>query len=115
MYPITLETAQYAAQQGMYVCVGAPNAVRGGSHDRNLRAADAITAGAAHILCSDYHPSSLLTAIFKLADEGITFVEAAAMATLNAAKAVGTDHYCGSYIVGKAADLIIVDRYSIHG
>ena len=54
-FPITLETAQYAVQQGMYVCVGAPNVVRGGSHDRNLRAADAIAAGAAHILCSDYH------------------------------------------------------------
>lgn len=114
-FPITLETAQYAAQQGMYVCVGAPNVVRGGSHDRNLRAADAITAGAAHILCSDYYPSSLLTAIFKLADEGILPLwEAAAMATLNAAKAVGTDHYCGSLVIGKAADLIIVDRFEQH-
>lgn len=114
-FPITHETAQYAAQLGMYVCVGAPNVVRGGSHDRNLRAADAIAADAAHILCSDYHPSSLLTAIFKLADEGILPLwEAAAMATLNAAKAVGTDHYCGSLTEGKAADLIIVDRYEQH-
>ena len=80
-FPITLETAQYAAQQGMYVCVGAPNAVRGGSHDRNLRAADAITAGAAHILCSDYHPSSLLTAIFKLADVGITKLQTSSLLT----------------------------------
>ncbi|MFC5652757.1 alpha-D-ribose 1-methylphosphonate 5-triphosphate diphosphatase [Paenibacillus solisilvae] len=114
-FPITLETAQYAAEQGMYVCVGAPNVVRGGSHDRNLRAADAITAGAAHILCSDYHPSSLLTAIFKLSDEGILPLwQAAAMASLNAAKAARIDHYCGSLTEGKAADLIIVDRYEQH-
>lgn len=84
--------------------------MRGGSHDRNnLRAADAVTAGAAHILCSDYHPSSLLTAISKLADGGILPLwEAAAMVTLNAAKAAGIDHYCGSLIVVKA------DRYEQH-
>lgn len=111
-FPITLDVARYAAAQGLDVCVGAPNVVRGGSHDKNLRAADAIAEGAASILCSDYHPSSMLAAIFMLADEGITDLPGAVrMATLNPARALGAAETIGSIDAGKAADLIIVDRY----
>ena len=114
-FPITLETAQYAVQQGMYVCVGAPNVVRGGSHDRNLRAADGYYRwGSSYFMLR--LPSILVAyRYFQAGDEGILPLwEAAAMATLNAAKAVGTDQYCGSLNVGKAADLIIVDPYEQH-
>ncbi len=111
-FPLNLDTAQYAAERGLHVCVGAPNVVRGGSHDKNLRAADAIAAGAASILCSDYHPSSLLAAVFKLYDEGIAALpEAVRMASLNPAQALGAGGELGSIEPGKAADLIIVDRY----
>lgn len=111
-FPITLDVASYAAAQGLDVCVGAPNVVRGGSHDKNLRAADAIAEGAASILCSDYHPSSMLAAMFKLADEGITdLASAVRMATLNPARALGVADTLGSIDAGKAADLIIVDRF----
>lgn len=111
-FPITLDVARYAAAQGLDVCVGAPNVVRGGSHDKNLRAADAIAEGAASILCSDYHPSSMLAAIFKLADEGITDLAGAVrMATLNPARALGVADTLGSIDTGKAADLILVDRF----
>src|SRR5690606_19838562 len=50
-FPIQLEVAKYAADQQLYVCLGAPNVVRGVSHDHNLRAIEAIAAGAGHILC----------------------------------------------------------------
>lgn len=111
-FPITLEVARYAAAQGLDVCVGAPNVVRGGSHDKNLRAADAIAEGAASILCSDYHPSSMLAAIFMLADAGITDLAGAVkMATLNPARALGCSETLGSIQTGKAADLIMVDRF----
>ncbi|MCU6711984.1 alpha-D-ribose 1-methylphosphonate 5-triphosphate diphosphatase [Paenibacillus sp. J5C_2022] len=111
-FPINMETARYAAESGMYVCVGAPNVVRGASHDDNLRAVDAIKAGAAHILCSDYHPSSLLAAIFRLADEGSAELPAAvAMASLRPAEAMGLSKKLGSIAAGKAADLILVDFY----
>jgi alpha-D-ribose 1-methylphosphonate 5-triphosphate diphosphatase len=111
-FPINLETAKHAAGRGLRVCVGAPNVVRGASHDKNLRAVDAIRAGAADILCSDYHPSSMLAAIFKLADEGIAALpEAVRMASLHPAQALGAGGELGSIELGKAADLIIVDRY----
>jgi Metal-dependent hydrolase involved in phosphonate metabolism len=111
-FPINLATARHAAGLGMRVCVGAPNVVRGGSHDHNLRAIDAIEEGSAHILCSDYHPSSLLAAVFKLAESGAAGLpEAVGMASLRPAEAMGTAGELGSIEPGKAADLILVDRY----
>ncbi|MFF2481766.1 alpha-D-ribose 1-methylphosphonate 5-triphosphate diphosphatase [Paenibacillus sp. NPDC058071] len=114
-FPITLETALHAAASGLYVCVGAPNIVRGGSHDLNLRAVDAVSAGAASIICSDYHSSSLLRAVFQLADEGIAALPSAVkLATLHPAEACGIADEVGSIETGKAADLIIVDRFDDH-
>lgn len=111
-FPINLETARHAAALGLRVCVGAPNVVRGVSHDKNLRAVDAIKAGAADILCSDYHPSSMLAAAFKLYDEGTADLpEAVRMISLNPAQALGADSELGSIGLGKAADLIVADRY----
>ncbi|RJE91314.1 alpha-D-ribose 1-methylphosphonate 5-triphosphate diphosphatase [Paenibacillus sp. 1011MAR3C5] len=111
-FPITLEVATYGMEQGMSVCVGAPNVVRGGSHDHNLSASEAIRSGAAAILCSDYHPSSMLAALFKLADEAIIDLPGAVrMATLHPARALGVGDQLGSIEEGKLADLIVVDRF----
>ncbi|GIP32225.1 alpha-D-ribose 1-methylphosphonate 5-triphosphate diphosphatase [Paenibacillus sp. J2TS4] len=108
-FPLNLETAQYAKQRGLQTCVGAPNVVRGGSHDNNMKAMDGIRAGAVDILCSDYYPSSMLSAIVRIADEaGIGIARATAMATLHPAKAVGIDDCLGSIEVGKQADLILI-------
>lgn len=113
-FPLNLETARYAAERGLAVCVGAPNVVRGGSHDKNLRAMDAIDAGAAHVLCSDYLPSTLLAAVFAVADAvaggDAGLPRAAAMATLQPARAMGIDARFGSIAPGKAADLLLVRR-----
>lgn len=110
-FPLDLDTAQYAAMRGMGVCVGAPNVVRGGSHDGNLNAADAIRAGAANILCSDYHPASLLHAVFDLKRQGLSLASAAAMASLHPAQAIGRGSEVGSIEPGKAADLIVVREW----
>ncbi|WP_256759717.1 alpha-D-ribose 1-methylphosphonate 5-triphosphate diphosphatase [Cohnella sp. WQ 127256] len=109
-FPLNLETAKVAHSKGMGVCVGAPNIVRGGSHDGNLNAVDAIREGVADILCSDYHPASLLQSIFKLEAEGIALSRAVAMATLNPAKVVGRDDAIGSIELGKRADVIVVRK-----
>lgn len=109
-FPLNLETATYARQQQMDVCVGAPNLIRGGSHDQNLSAIDAIKSGAANIICSDYAPSLLLPSIFKLIDEGIALPEAVNMVSLNPAKALGLADQYGSIEVGKNADLLLVDQ-----
>jgi alpha-D-ribose 1-methylphosphonate 5-triphosphate diphosphatase len=111
-FPINMETARFAAERGIQVCVGAPNVVRGGSHDNNLNAEDAVKAGAASLLCSDYHPSSLLVSVFKLAGkDGSRLPEAVKMAALNPAIAMGTDRDFGSIKPGKAADMIVVHFY----
>lgn len=107
-FPLNLETAAYARERGMDVCVGAPNIVRGGSHDGNLRAIDAVLAGAATILCSDYHPASLLHALFTLHREGMPLPKAVALASLHPARAIGRSGEIGSLEPGKRADLIVV-------
>ncbi|WP_276358325.1 alpha-D-ribose 1-methylphosphonate 5-triphosphate diphosphatase [Cohnella caldifontis] len=110
-FPLDLDTAGYAAERGMRVCVGAPNIVRGGSHDGNLNAADAVKEGAADVLCSDYHPASLLHAVFELERQGIPLERAAAMASLHPAQAIGRGKELGSLEPGKAADLIVVRKW----
>jgi len=57
-FPVNLTTALHARSLGMHVCVGAPNLLRGRSHENNLSAREALQRGAADILCSDYHPPS---------------------------------------------------------
>ena len=109
-FPLNLETARFASGRGMGVCVGAPNIVRGGSHDGNLKASEAVREGAADILCSDYHPASLLHAIFCLEAEGIPLAQAVNMATMNPAKALGREAEIGSLETGKRADLIVVGK-----
>ena len=41
-FPITLEIAKGAKAKGMYTLAGAPNVVRGQSHNGNMSAAEAI-------------------------------------------------------------------------
>lgn len=108
-FPINLETALYAKQKGLHVCVGAPNLVRGKSHSNNMRAIDAVKNGAADIICSDYLPSAMLPAVFKLTLEGVGLSDAVNMVTLNPAKALGIDRETGSLDAGKRADMMIVE------
>ncbi|TJY39851.1 alpha-D-ribose 1-methylphosphonate 5-triphosphate diphosphatase [Cohnella pontilimi] len=110
-FPLDMETARFACNRGMNVCVGAPNIVRGGSHDGNLNAAEAVRADAADIICSDYHPASLLQAVFDLEKQGVPLSEAAALASLNPSRAIGREGEIGSLEPGKAADLILVRKW----
>ncbi|SFB30211.1 alpha-D-ribose 1-methylphosphonate 5-triphosphate diphosphatase [Cohnella sp. OV330] len=107
-FPLNLETAAYASGKGMKICVGAPNIVRGGSHDKNLTAMEAVRAGAADIVCSDYHPASLLQSLFAMHAEGIPLHEAVRMASLEPAAALGQAASFGSIELGKHADLLVV-------
>ncbi|MNY67389.1 Alpha-D-ribose 1-methylphosphonate 5-triphosphate diphosphatase [compost metagenome] len=61
------------------------------------------------ILCSDYLPSSLLHAVYKLVQENnMSLSKAVNMASLNPAKAMGIDKELGSIEIGKEADLLLV-------
>ncbi len=109
-FPITLEVAKAARQEGFMTVVGAPNILLGGSHSGNLSALEAIRQEAADVLVSDYYPQALLHAVFQLyKKEGFPLWEAARYVTLNPAKAVGMDGETGSLEPGKLADLLIVD------
>jgi alpha-D-ribose 1-methylphosphonate 5-triphosphate diphosphatase len=109
-FPVTLEAARAAREAGLFVAMGAPNALRGASHGGNLSARDALAAGALDILAADYHPASLAAAAFALEASGSCAPhESVALVTLNPARAAGlTDR--GRIAVGCRADLAVYSR-----
>jgi alpha-D-ribose 1-methylphosphonate 5-triphosphate diphosphatase len=110
-FPVELEAAKKARDEGLMVVMGAPNVLLGGSHSGNLSALEAIREGCAGILCSDYYPASLLHAAFALEAEGIlSLPEAVRMLTLNPARVMNIDADYGSVEAGKKADLLIVQK-----
>ena len=110
-FPITLEIARKAKEMGMYTVAGAPNVLLGGSHSGNLSAAEAIRHRCIDILCSDYYPSSMLHAVFKLHREcGMDLAEMFRLVTINPARAVNMDDELGSIREGKKADLIVIEN-----
>lgn len=112
-FPITEEVARYAEEKKMQLSLGAPNVVRGASHDGNLSAQSMIAAGKKQVLCSDYYPSALLQAVFKIVKTGkISISEAVKLVSLNAAEAVNMHEQIGSIRIGKVADIILVDHHN---
>lgn len=108
-FPITMNVAHAARERGMHVAVGAPNVLHGRSHNGNLSARDVIAAGAADVLCSDYHPAALLHAVFRLQTLGLRSVPAAvAMATQQPACATGLGDLAGAIAPGRWGDLLLV-------
>ncbi|GAB7011575.1 alpha-D-ribose 1-methylphosphonate 5-triphosphate diphosphatase [Halorubrum trueperi] len=105
-YPITREAARRAADRGLTTAMGAPNLVRGGSLWDNLSAREAIDDGIVDVLCSDYHPPSLLAAPFV--DTGESLPVRVNRVTRNPAEAVGL-HDRGRIEVGARADVLLVD------
>lgn len=105
-YPVTMAAIRRAAELGMTTAMGAPNLVRGGSLWDNLSAERAVRAGMLDVLCSDYHPPSLLTAVFVETGESLS--DRVARVTRNPADAVGLSDR-GRVETGARADLIVVD------
>ena len=70
-FPETPEAAQEARAGGDAVIMGAPNVMRGGSHNGNAGAGAMVAAGCVDALASDYHYPSLVAAAFHLSDAGI--------------------------------------------
>lgn len=109
-FPVSADAAAAATRAGLGVVMGAPNALRGRSHLQNLSARDALTDGTLHVLASDYHPPSLLLAVYALADDGVcSLPDAVALATSAPARLLGlTDR--GVIAPGLRADLVAVER-----
>jgi len=107
-FPTTLEAAQASHDSGLAVLMGAPNIVRGKSHNGNASARDFAKAGYLDIISSDYVPASLLHACLTLENsvEGISMPQAISMVTKTPAHHVGLNDR-GEISPGKLADLVI--------
>jgi alpha-D-ribose 1-methylphosphonate 5-triphosphate diphosphatase len=109
-FPVNIEAVRAARENGISVCLGSPNVLRGESQARNLSAREAISWGYGDILCSDYAPMTMLHAVLALERlEILPLHEAVNMVSLNPARAVGIAERTGSLEVGKDADILIVD------
>ena len=109
-FPVTLEAATAAKQKGMFVAMGAPNALRGGSHSGNLSALEGIKAGVVDVLAADYYPAALLQSVFKISREKILpLQEAVKLITDNAAKSAKLLDR-GRLEVGLRADLVLLEE-----
>ena len=104
--PTTLAAARKARELGLWVCMGAPNYYRGGSHCGNLSCSDALEEDLVDILCSDYHFPALLGSIVRMIGEGIDPSRAVNLVTLNPARLLRWEKETGSIEVGKLADLV---------
>ncbi len=108
-FPLTLERTKAARQMGEDVILGAPNVVRGGSHNGALNATEAIRAGLCTVLTSDYHYPSPLHAAFRLSSPGASdFPMIWNLVSANPARVAGLDDR-GLLVAGRRADLILVD------
>jgi alpha-D-ribose 1-methylphosphonate 5-triphosphate diphosphatase len=103
-FPMTLETAEAARAAGEHIVLGAPNVVRGGSHNSALDAACTV-------LASDYYYPAPLLAAFRLAELGVSgLADAWSLVSRNAAQAAGLPDR-GEIAPGRRADLILVDPH----
>lgn len=110
-FPTTMEAARACHAAGLAVLMGAPNVVRGKSHNGNISAAELAKAGVLDVLSSDYVPFALLYAAFLLPEraDNITLPESVAMVSARPAAAAHL-HDRGEIAVGRRADLVRVRR-----
>ena len=109
-FPETLEAAE--ATDGPVV-MGAPNVVRGGSHNGNLSALDLVMMGQCDALASDYHYPSPRRAALMLWQSGVLdLTQAWALVSKGPAGVLGLSDR-GVLEPGKRADLVIVHRDSL--
>lgn len=106
-FAMTTDTARSARRSGEHVVFGAPNVLRGGSHNNAVDAGRAIHEGLGTVLASDYYYPSQLRAAFVLADQGLPFAAAWDCVSSAAADGAGlTDR--GRLNVGMRGDVIAV-------
>lgn len=104
-FPETEEAAMAARAGGDTIVMGAPNVIRGGSHDRGISARDQIAAGRCDVLVSDYHYPALRQAALMLETEeqdGWPMISAAPARALGLADR-------GRLRSGQRSDLVVLD------
>lgn len=107
-FPTTRHAARAAREHGLPVVMGAPNVLRGGSHNGNASGRELVAGGLVTALASDYLPSGLLAAAFQLADERLVDLPSAiGLVTEGAATVAGLPDR-GCLRPGLRADLALV-------
>ncbi|MBF9043950.1 alpha-D-ribose 1-methylphosphonate 5-triphosphate diphosphatase [Rhodobacterales bacterium HKCCE4037] len=106
-FPETRAAAEAAKAAGDPVIMGAPNVVRGGSHDGKIAARELIADGLVDALVSDYHYPAPHRAALKLWDVGMALQDAWALISSGPAQIMGWDDR-GDLGVGNRADLIFM-------
>ncbi len=113
-FPTTIEAAAACRAKGIFVMMGAPNLIRGGSHSGNVAAKTLAEADLLDIVSSDYVPASLLSAGLMLGDLWGDMARGVATVTSAPARAVGMMDR-GQIAIGQRADLIRVARFGQAG
>lgn len=106
-FPETRAAAQEAAAHQNPVVMGAPNVVRGGSHQNKVAATDLIRDGLCTALASDYHYPALFQAVTTLGPE-VGEDAAWALVTTGPAQMLGLIDR-GRLTPGLRADLIAIN------
>lgn len=107
-FPMNRDTLAAAAAAGDAIVLGAPNVVRGGSHNGAIRAEDAIRDEKCTVLASDYYYPAMIQAAFLLDDRGSLPLEKAwELISTSPAEACGLSDR-GSIAEGQRADLVIM-------
>jgi alpha-D-ribose 1-methylphosphonate 5-triphosphate diphosphatase len=108
-FPKSMSAAETARDLGNDIVMGAPNALRGGSHLGGVCATTLVKAGLCGVLASDYYYPAQLAAAFRLASDGVLgFADSWKLVSTNPARAVGLEDR-GEIATGKRADLVLVD------
>ncbi|NBE07486.1 alpha-D-ribose 1-methylphosphonate 5-triphosphate diphosphatase [Paragemmobacter ruber] len=98
-----------ARDRGDWIVLGAPNAMRGGSHLGSPGAADMIRRGLCDILASDYFYPAMLGAVVRLAADGVAALpDLWRLVAANPAAAMGLSDR-GRIAPGLRADLLLLD------
>lgn len=105
-FPTTLAAARAAREVGLLIVAGAPNVLRGGSHNGNVSATELAHAGLLDALASDYLPTALLGSVSVLAPE-LGLPAAVGFVTGGPARVAGLPD-SGTLAVGERADLVLV-------
>jgi alpha-D-ribose 1-methylphosphonate 5-triphosphate diphosphatase len=106
-FPCTREAVLAAAEAGEGVIMGAPNVVRGGSHDGNVSAEEMVLEGRVDALASDYHYPAPRQAALHLAEK-IGLPTAWSLISEGPARLLGLKDR-GAIAEGLRADLVVLD------
>lgn len=111
-FPETAEAAEAARAGGDGIVLGAPNVMRGGSHNGNVSAVELIAMGLCDALASDYHYPSLRRAALFLAEAGVCDLATAwGLVSDGPARLLGlTDR--GRLEAGMRADMVVLEAGS---